>query len=48
MLPFLCVCQVVHHSTWRAHNHVRPLGQGDGLRHRVHAAHQGRGADADG
>ena len=40
----LRVGQVVHHPTGRAHYHVRPLGQRDGLRHRIHAPDQRGGA----
>ena len=44
----LRVRQVVSHAPGRADEHVRPLGQRDGLRHDVDAAHQRGGADADG
>jgi len=45
--PHLCVRQVVHHAPRRAHDDVRPLGQRDGLRHHIDAAHQHGAADAN-
>ena len=43
----LGVFKVVHDAAGRAHDNVRPLGQGDRLRHVVDAANDHRRAHAD-